>query len=321
MARKSLGLKLFAGVVSAIINANKPVKKKPASKTRANTSTTSQCPRCNYHFKGASCPYCAKSISILEQTKNWQHGEAKGTVFLPPIPEGYQIYKRMLFVAGITYRKEDASRFIRSYNQTLEFESEPNNPKDKFAIKLIGVTPSERYFVGYVPKEISAAIIKAGLLDTVFPRIDRTYHGSKDYVEIRFQIIGLKENKKKFDAFLNNRPADANQKRYLKYFCLPVPRGLTTEQAKKIINEHQGKLATENPSQLSEYDAYLHILEEFDDKDFRFSYEIKKTNLTVLNEALNQLKQEGKSYVELDIQDVVDRVIKLKPELENRWEL
>lgn len=222
----------------------------------------------------------------------------------------------MLYAAGIKYRKEDASLFIRGSRQILELEREPNNPKDKNAIKLIGVTPTARYFVGYVPKEISNALVKTDLLEKVEPRLDRTYHGVKDFVEIRFQIIGLKEYKKLFDAFLKKQPADADQKMYFKFFDLAIPAGLTKEQAKKTINEHQEQLRAQNSLLLEEYYVYLDILEEFDDKEFRLSYEIKKTSRDILNEALNQLKQEGNTYAGLDIQDVVDRVIKLRPELE-----
>jgi len=320
MARRSFGMKLFLGVVKAISNANKADKRGMPKTARGSQSATKECPRCHDYFKGAVCPYCADKFYALKEMEGRraceERGVAKATDFLLPIPQGYQIYKRMLFVAGISYRKEDASLFIRDSRQTLEFERELNNPKDKNAIKLIGVTPTSRYFVGYVPKEISKLLVKTGLLDKVEPRLDRTYHGIKDYVEIRFQIIGLKENKKQFDAFLKNQPADADQKIFFKFFGLLIPRGLTTEQAKQTINEHREKLSVHDPSQLEEYYAYMGILEEFDDKEFRSSYEVKKTSNDILNEALYQLKQEGNTYADLDIQDVVDRVIKLKPELE-----
>ena len=318
MARGSFGMKLFLGVVKAIGNANKADKKRTPTTSRVSQSATKQCPSCHYYFKSAVCPYCVDKFPAPSEMESRRVGVAKATDFLPPIPQGYQIYKRMLFVAGISYRKEDASLFIRDSHQTLEFEREPNNPKDKYAIKLIGVTPTSRYFVGYVPKEISKLLVKTGLLDKVEPRIDRTYHGIKDYVEIRFQIIGLKENKKQFDEFFKNKPADAGQKLFYKFFELPIPKGLTTEQATKNINEYREKIIAQNPSRHDEYIAYLHILEEFDDKEFRSSYEVKKTSSDVLNEALYQLKQEGNTYADLDIQDVVDRVIKLKPELERK---
>lgn len=321
MARGSFGMKLFLGVVKAIVRTNKantPKVSKPTT-SRASQSTTKECPRCHCYFKSAVCPHCA--LKEMENSRSYaERGVAKATNFLPTIPQGYQIYKRMLLVAGISFRKDDASLFIRNSGQTLEFERELNNPKDKNAIKLIGVTPTSRYFVGYVPKGISELLVKTGLLDKVEPRLDRTYHGIKDYVEIRFQIIGLKENKKQFDAFLKNKPADAGQKLFYKFFELPIPKGLTTEQATKNINEYRDKMIAQYPSQYDEYINYLNILEEFDEKEFRSSYEVKKPSMAVLNEALYQLKQEGNTYADLhiEIEDVVDRVIKLKPELKRK---
>jgi hypothetical protein len=239
------------------------------------------------------------------------------TNFLPPIPDGYQIYKRMLLVAGITFRKIDAAPFIKSGCETLEFEREPNNPKDKNAIKVIGVTPTARYFVGYVPKEISKRIIKTGLFDQVRPRLDRTYYGVGDFLEIRFQVIGLKDNKKIFDAYSESHPALADQKIFFKFFDLAIPRGLTREQADQIINEHLKKLEAEDASKIKEYYAYKNILENFDDVGFREVNEVKKPSMDVLNAALDQLQLEGKTYsdLELDEESVVARVIKLKPEL------
>lgn len=237
--------------------------------------------------------------------------------FLPPIPDGYQIYKRMLFVAGITFRKNDAAPFIKSGCGTLEFEREPNNPKDKSAIKVIGITPTARYFVGYVPKEISKRILKTGSFDKVEPRLDRTYHGIVDFLEIRFQIIGLKEHKKIYDSYVEGSPAHANQIMSYKYFGLPIPRGLTAVQAGNCINENLKKLEKEDPSQIKEFYAYKNIHDDFDSADFREMHEIKKPSVVVLNEVLDQLRQEGKAYSYLAQYDfvVVDRILKLKPEL------
>ena len=242
----------------------------------------------------------------------------KAQSFLPSIPKDYQIFTSNILVAGITFRNSDALRFINGSEQTLELERELNNPHDKNAIKVIGITPSSRYFVGYVPQEVSEQIIETGLLDKIKLRLARTYQGDNGYIEIQFQIIGLKELKKQYDAFLENQPADVSQKEFYKFFDLPIPKGLTTAQAAKTIVELRKKLKAEDASKLEQYDAYTSILEEFDDNDFREGYEVKKPGKAVLNDALNQLTQEGKDYAYLsdNIQEVVDRVIKLKPELE-----
>jgi hypothetical protein len=207
---------------------------------------------------------------------------------------------------------------MKAIDQSLALEQEPNNPQDKNAIKVIGVAPSARYFLGYIPKEISEQIISTGMLDKVTPRLARMFQGNHDYFEVQFQIIGLKELKKDFDAFLENQPADTSQKDYYKFFNLPIPKGLTTSEASKQIAEHRAKLEIEDKSKLQEYDSYVEILDEFDDSDFREINEVKKPSRTVLNDALNQLKAEGKTYKYLssNIYEVVDRVFKIKPDLE-----
>jgi hypothetical protein len=223
----------------------------------------------------------------------------------------------MLLVAGITFRKDDATRFIESRCETLEFEWEPNNPKDKNAIKVIGVTSAARYFVGYVPKEIAKRIIKTSSLDKIKLRLDRTYCGVGGFVEIRFQVIGLKGNKKVYDAYFESHPANADQKIFFKFFDLTMPRGLTREQADQIINEHLKKVEVQDACKVKEFNAYISILENFDDLGFREVNEVKKPSMDVLNEALRQLRLEGKTYsdLELDEETLVARVIKLKPEL------
>ena len=156
------------------------------------------------------------------------------------------------------------------------------------------------------------------MLDKVTPRLARMFQGNQDYFEVQFQIIGLKELKKDFDAFLENQPADTSQKDYYKFFNMPIPKGLTTSEASKQIAEHRAKLEAEDKTKLDEYDAYVEILEEFDDSDFKDNYDVKKPSRTVLNDALSQLKAEGKTYEYLssNIDEVVDRVLKIKPDLE-----
>ena len=242
----------------------------------------------------------------------------KALSFLPPIPKDYQIYVSNMMVAGISFRKNDALRFMKATDQTLELERELNNSHDKNAIKVIGVTPSNKFFLGYVPKEVSEQIISTGMLEKVAPRLARAFQGNQDYFEIQFQIIGLKVLKKDFDAFLENHPAEASQKDYYKFFNLPIPKGLTTGVALQQIAEHRAKLEIEDKTQLQEYDAYNEIIEEFDDSDFRETYDVKKPSRAVLNDALSQLKAEGKTYDYLssNTDEVVDRVIKIKPDLE-----
>jgi hypothetical protein len=251
------------------------------------------------------------------QNQSYNDTQTGRESFSPPIPSGYQkyVYAGNLTVAGIQYRKAEALRFANSSNQELILEREPNNEHDPNAIKLVGVSGSKKYFIGYIPKEISEQIVSTKLFDCVKPRLESIYIGKNDYLEIQYGIIGPKANKKQFDAFLENQPASTTQKEYYKFFSLTVPKGLTTLQAKQTILEHK---KTCKPEELAEWEGFINIQEEFGDSDFRGEYDLKKVSKAVLNEALNQLKQEGKtySYLSENIDDVVNQVIKLKPELE-----
>lgn len=235
------------------------------------------------------------------------------TAFDNPIPPGYQIFATP-DVAGMNHRKDSVIRFAHGYSQDLAMESEPDNPHDRNAIKLIGVLGATRYHLGYLPKDLAEQIAATGLYDSLKVRLTRIYIGTDDYIEIHYHILGPKPEKRKFDDFLNNQPADAAQKDYLKFFGLAMPKGMTAGQAKEIIKQHE---KTSSEEEQDEWTSYTDILEQFDDADFREDYEIKKVPKTVLLKAMSDLKAEGKSYSHLEenTDEVIGRILKEKPEL------
>lgn len=253
--------------------------------------------------------------SVKVQSSNDTQGSGKS--FLPPMPTGYQIFAKNLPVAGIQHRKDEAIRFAKSSNQELSLQRDSNNEFDKNAIKLIGLSGSTQYFIGYLPKELSAQIIGTGMFEIVKARLGRIYISNNDYLDIQYQVIGPKVDKKKFDEFLSNQPADSSQKDYFKFFSLTIPKGLTAGQAEQTIAEHR---KTSKPEEQEEWDGYTNILEEFDDKDFRDGYDLKKVSQAVLMEAINQLKAQGKTYKYLSdhIEEVAEKIIELKPDLEKQ---
>jgi len=293
-------------IVAAVIYyfANSGINKRPPSKK--NSSPPSY-PPSTFTHPSNSIPPVIKSHS----------GDSENQSYPTPIPKDYQIFSGSE-VAGVTFRKDDALRFARGSNQELRLEREPNNTHDKNAIKVIGRSSGRDYFIGYVPKEIAAQIIETELFNRVKPRLMRIYEGTENYLEIHFQIIGPKVDKKQFDAYITNQPANPSQKDYYKFFGLSVPRGLTKGVADQVITDHRKFLEASDPSKLKEYDAYRQIIEEFDDSDFRDVNDLKKVSRTILNQALDQLKQEGKAYEHLsnEIEEVVERVLSLNPDLE-----
>jgi len=115
------------------------------------------------------------------------------------IPEGFQIFEDYLEVAGVSFRKGDATSFAKSGKKWLELERDNGNVHDKNAIKVIGCCKgffgTKRRFIGYVPKDVAKLVVTNGFWDQVQPRLLKTYIGSGGFVEILFQLLGPKGKK------------------------------------------------------------------------------------------------------------------------------
>lgn len=229
-----------------------------------------------------------------------------------PMPPGYQVYVKHCTVAGIHLNKEAAQAFIAGQNHQLEFEPEPDNPVDKYALKVFGNSSGLRYFLGYVPKGHAEHIVSAGFATIVRPRINRVFSSEKGAVDIRFQLIGPKSQKKQFDQYLLDKPASQYQNSYLEFFEVNNKKGISAGEAARLIDEHR---LSASKQQIDEWEEYLHILAEFDDSDFRETYSLKKITKTALSETLQSLRAEGRTYQDLsdNIDDVVDRLVELHP--------
>lgn len=118
------------------------------------------------------------------------------------IPDGFQILEERLEVAGVSFQKEDAAAFASATGGWLELERDLGNKHDRNAIKVIGCNKgffgTKRRFIGYVPKEVSQAIVEGGYLGQIRPRLLKTYVGDRGFVEILFQVIGPKGKKYEF---------------------------------------------------------------------------------------------------------------------------
>lgn len=101
--------------------------------------------------------------------------------FLEPIPAGFQIYAERMPIAGIHLRKSEALNFAKAGNQELKLQREPDNEHDSNAVKVIGISGSSEYFIGYLPKELSEQIVLTGLFDSVLARLARIYVGRDDF--------------------------------------------------------------------------------------------------------------------------------------------
>lgn len=247
--------------------------------------------------------------SELERVEHGYQYFHKSQNFSPVSPPNSSVYQTTL-VSGIFFRRLDVRSFFAGSGHRLEFEREPSNKHDKNAIKVIGISSQKRFFIGYVPKDYAKQIVDAGLDGVVQPCLRRIFCNSKDFYEVRFEIVGPSKLKRQYQDALNNKPADFYQKTYYKFFKITIPAKLTHSQAKKFISEHEKKMRDERPSELEEYEAYVNIFEEFEYYDFRKTFEIKKPTRRLLIEALDSLVKEGYNYKQLniDIDFVCDRL-------------
>ena len=236
--------------------------------------------------------------------------------FSPSFPVDYQIYRTSL-VAGVFYRKVDAILFVNGNNHELQFQRELDNKHDKDALKVIGISNGTSYFIGYVPKDLAAQIRRSGLANKVKPILDRIFYNCNNFIEIRFKVIGLKSDRKKFHEWFNCKLANYEQKNFYKFFNMPIPKKLTNKEAVKTISETYKQLQEERSEKLKEYNAYESLIDEFNDRYFRQDYEIKKPTRVVLFEVLESFIREGRTYQSLNanIDIVVDRFKSFHPSL------
>lgn len=108
-----------------------------------------------------------------------------------------------------------------------------------------------------------------------------------------------------------NRPATQLQKEYYRYFGLPIPKGLTASEAESTMSSHE---LTEE--QQDEWFSYEDIVDEFQDKDFREVYDLKKPPISVIRQAIAQHTAKGDRLTDLSADDLIDTLLEIKPDLE-----
>lgn len=247
----------------------------------------------------------------------------------PPIPDGYVIYS-WKSVAGIQHKKKAAHNFAKNRNQSLELERDPDNKQDSNAIKVIGCSKGfvfeDRDSIGYVPRELASCIVEGGFWGSVEPRLRSIYVGEDEYIEVEFQLLGPREQKKAFNDVLQRvedrkfegRPATVWQKEFYQTFDLKVPKGLTYLAARQFISEKSAEIGKEDASALRAWECYGDIVKELLHPTTRENYGIKAVRITYLRSAVIALLHEGHTMESIyrDIGIVVDKLIELNQSLE-----
>lgn len=130
------------------------------------------------------------------------------------------------------------------------------------------------------------------------------------------EVAKLQADPEKAAAW-DQRPAEAIQKEFYRFFGVKVPSRQTYLAAAEYISKHQQTLDSQK---LDDWNAYEFILEELLDKATRDSFDIKKPSVATIRTAIDALRQSGMSLSDLedDLEIVTQKLIELQPELEKK---
>jgi hypothetical protein len=116
------------------------------------------------------------------------------------LPSGWKTAESEIDVAGIQYRRAEAEAFVRGHDQAIRLEPEPKNPRDRNAIKVIGVYAKraggakQETHIGYIPSEMAATLHDAGLTARVRGQLQNVYEGDNGYLGVRLDLLCLAED-------------------------------------------------------------------------------------------------------------------------------
>ncbi|NRA27422.1 MAG: hypothetical protein HRU10_09255 [Opitutales bacterium] len=128
------------------------------------------------------------------------------------------------------------------------------------------------------------------------------------------RLLSEPQNAAKWEA----RPPSAEQKEFFKFFGLKAPKGLTLNEAEKIIRDHKRELSDKGAPKLDEWEHYEDILDQIADNDTRDDYDIRKPSAALIRQALKELNEDGMSYEDVvdDLDVLIEKLITLKPDLQ-----
>lgn len=145
--------------------------------------------------------YCQKK-SRLERYRILN----KKQVFHYDLPNNYKVLLKKVVPAGMFYRIKEATDFVKMDNLYIELEREYTNEHDSNAIKIIGCSKDDKYIkkhIGYLPREVSAAIVKTNLFEDITPNLVKTYFDDiTKNIEVYFDLIISKNKKSIFEQKL-----------------------------------------------------------------------------------------------------------------------
>lgn len=114
------------------------------------------------------------------------------------------------------------------------------------------------------------------------------------------------------------RPPSQEQKEFFKFFGVKPEKGMTAPQAEELIRQHEAKLSENDDPKLEEWEACVEIMDELSDPEVRSDYDLKNPSRSLIQAALEELKNSGKTYREVadDIDLLIDKLVEMKPDLQ-----
>ncbi len=101
-------------------------------------------------------------------------------------------------VAGTYFRLNEALSFARGKGHDIALEHEPNNPHDRHAIKVIGITRGwlfkRKVHIGYIPRETVYNILQFKKYPTILPVL-RDIRADDDSVYVKLDLLVPKNAK------------------------------------------------------------------------------------------------------------------------------
>lgn len=120
-------------------------------------------------------------------------------------------------------------------------------------------------------------------------------------------------------AAFENRPATSIQRAVLAYAGIKAAKDVKQTEVNSLIEDKAKEFENDEETErwLDGVHEFESLLEEFDDKEFRDDYEIKKPSPAKIRKAIDQLESKGKSLAsgEISSDDVAETLLEMFPEL------
>ena len=126
----------------------------------------------------------------------------KLTTFRARIPRRMRIYEYGVEVAGVSKRLYGAKIFAKRSKRRIYLERVLGNKHEPGAIRVIGKYKGwfldRRKCIGYVPEDIAKKLVLSEMEDKVTTRLQFISSDDEDTIEIRFDILGSKDDYEKY---------------------------------------------------------------------------------------------------------------------------